>query len=190
MTWTFQRWPKRGHYRVVVADPPWHFRVRSAKGEGKSPQAHYRVQSLADIQALPVAEWCQPDTWLWLWATNPMLPHALETLKAWGFTYSTGGSWLKTTIHGKPRMGPGFVLRTTTEPFLIGRLGKPPVMSRSVRTGLVGIAREHSRKPEEAYDAAERLFGDGPRMDLFSRERRSGWTGFGDQHEKFRRRTR
>jgi N6-adenosine-specific RNA methylase IME4 len=50
---------------------------------------------------------------------------------------------------------------------------------------LEGPLREHSRKPDEAYEVAEKLFGGTARMDLFSREQRPGWTAFGDEHSKF-----
>ena len=33
-------------YGVVYADPPWHFKVRSDKGKGRSPENHYPLMSL------------------------------------------------------------------------------------------------------------------------------------------------
>jgi N6-adenosine-specific RNA methylase IME4 len=48
-----------------------------------------------------------------------------------------------------------------------------------------GEVREHSRKPEEAFQAAERLMPDAKRIEVFSRQRREGWSTFGDQADKF-----
>lgn len=41
--------------------------------------------------------------------------------------------------------------------------------------------REHSRKPDEARDKIVELFGDLPRIELFARERVSGWDAWGDE---------
>jgi hypothetical protein len=39
----------------------------------------------------------------------------------------------------------------------------------------------HSRKPEAVQDALERLFPDGPRLELFARRPRFGWTVWGNE---------
>jgi N6-adenosine-specific RNA methylase IME4 len=46
-------------------------------------------------------------------------------------------------------------------------------------------AREHSRKPDEAFRAAEELMPEVRRLELFSREKRRGWTSWGNEVEKF-----
>jgi N6-adenosine-specific RNA methylase IME4 len=171
-------------YGLIMADPAWSFDNWSAKGEKKNAKAHYRCMPLADIKALPVNHLAAPDCLLWLWATNPMLPQALETMAAWGFTFKTAGVWHKRTVHGKTAFGPGYILRGASEPFLIGTIGKPKT-TNSVRTVIEGVVREHSRKPEEAYEAAERLVPDVWRCELFSRQQRPGWTVWGNETEKF-----
>ena len=40
--------------------------------------------------------------------------------------------------------------------------------------------REHSRKPDELYDLIE-AYSPGPRLELFARGSRPGWTTWGDQ---------
>ena len=45
--------------------------------------------------------------------------------------------------------------------------------------------REHSRKPDEAFEAAENLMPDARRIELFSRQLRPGWTVWGDEVGKF-----
>jgi N6-adenosine-specific RNA methylase IME4 len=40
--------------------------------------------TLADIEALPVAEWAAPDCALFLWTTDPSLPQLLEVIASWG----------------------------------------------------------------------------------------------------------
>ena len=88
--------PQSKHYRVIYADPPWTFATYSRKGKGRSPEAYYDCMSLADIKALPVAEWAADDCVLLMWATDPLLEKAFDIIHAWGFTYKTVGFyWAK-----------------------------------------------------------------------------------------------
>lgn len=171
-------------YGLIMADPPWSFTNWSAKGEKKSAKAHYDCMNLNDIKALPVNHLAAGDCCLFLWATWPMLPQAMEVMRAWGFAYKTGGVWHKRTVTGKTAFGTGYRVRCASEPFLLGFLGNP-ANSRSERNVIDGLAREHSRKPEEAYAWAERYLPDVWRVELFSRAERLGWDSFGDEVGKF-----
>jgi N6-adenosine-specific RNA methylase IME4 len=174
-----------GGFGLVMADPPWSFDNWSAAGERKNAKAHYACSGLDWIKALPVAELAGRDCLLWLWATNPMLPQALAVMSAWGFTFKTSGHWSKRNPEtGKLAFGTGYILRCAGEPFLIGTRGNPRT-TRSTRSVIEGRAREHSRKPEEAFAAAEALIPDARRLELFSRQERPGWTVWGDETGKF-----
>lgn len=174
-------------YDFMMSDPPWRFGTYSAKGkEQKSAENHYETMSLEDIMALPVADLAAKHCLLWLWVTRPMFLEGLKTLEAWGFTYKTQGVWVKTAKQpGKLAFGTGYLLRDAHEPFILATRGKPKVASRSVRSVVMGPRREHSRKPEEAYDAAEELAGDMRKLDMFSRQSRPGWDNWGFEKEKF-----
>ena len=50
---------------------------------------------------------------------------------------------------------------------------------------LDGLAREHSRKPDEAYAMLEALSPNARRADVFARQRRPGWDGWGLELSKF-----
>jgi len=171
-------------YGMIMADPPWLYALRSVAGQKKAPQAQYACMTLDEIKAMPVSHLASRDCVLWLWATNPMLPQALETMAAWGFTFKTAGHWSKKTVNGKQNFGTGYILRCAGEPFLIGTVGSPRC-SRSVRSVIEGPVREHSRKPDEAFAAAEALVPGVARLELFSRSRRSGWDVFGNEIERF-----
>lgn len=171
-------------YGLIMADPPWSFDNWSTAGEAKNAKAQYDCTPLDWIKGLEVANIAAPDCLLWLWATNPMLPQAIEVMAAWGFTFKTAGHWSKKTKHGKQAFGTGYILRSSGEPFLIGTIGSPKC-ARSVRSVIEGQVREHSRKPDEAFEAAERLCGDVRRIELFSRQRRAGWDCFGNEIEKY-----
>ena len=43
-------------YGIIYADPPWHYRVYSKKGAGRSAESHYPTMTIEEIQALPVSE--------------------------------------------------------------------------------------------------------------------------------------
>ena len=188
-----------GGYQMIMADPAWTFELFNEEtGKDKSAQAQYECMSIEDIKSLPVGSLAGRDCILWLWATNPMLLEAIDTLHAWGFTYVTAGAWAKKTVNNKYRWGTGYVLRSTHEPFLIGRIGKP-TLSRSIPSCFDGLAREHSRKPEEAYALAEKMIvqqeasgflgmenSEVKRLDLFSRQKRPGWKNYGFEADKFK----
>lgn len=171
-------------YEFIMADPPWSFENWSVAGEAKNAKAHYECMSTDAIKALPVSHLARGDCFLFLWATAPMLPVALEVMKAWGFDYRTMGFWDKRTATGKRAFGPGYRARTAAEPWLLGVIGNPS-NTRSSRNVIEGLAREHSRKPEEAYAWAESYMPQACRCELFSRTNRTGWDCWGNETGKF-----
>lgn len=184
------------HFRTILMDVPWAFRTWSKKGLGKSPDEHYPTMSLADIKALPVGDLARSGTagnpdgcLLFMWATAPMLPEALDCMKRYGFTFKTMGAWHKRTVHHKTVFSTGYILRSACEPFLIGTIGEPQyndsTAARSQRNIIDAIARAHSEKPDDQYKILEALMP-GPRVELFARCKedgtpwcRSGWSGWG-----------
>lgn len=178
--------PQAGKYGLIYADPPWHFTVRSPKGEARSASEHYPTMTLADIKALPVADVAAKDCLLMMWVVDPMLPEALEVLKAWGFTFKTVGFyWAKTTKNGHDHVGMGYWTRANPEQCWIATRGSPKRVDASVRRLIVDQVREHSRKPEIARARAERLLGDIPRLEMFCRTSPAGWDAWGNEVGKF-----
>lgn len=171
-------------YDLIMADCPWRYENWSHAGEHKNASAKYTCMDEAALSGLPVGHLAAPDSLLWMWATNPMLDVAFRVMRSWGFTFKTAGTWVKKTSGGKITFGTGYVLRSANEPFLIGTIGEPKT-SRSVRSVIEGPVREHSRKPDEAYRAAERLIPGARRADLFSRQVRAGWDAWGNETDKF-----
>jgi N6-adenosine-specific RNA methylase IME4 len=80
--------------------------------------------------------------------------------------------------------GPGLTTRKNAEYVVLSRRGRPERLARDVFEVILAPRREHSRKPEEAYRRIER-YCNGPRLDLFPRERRAGWVPYGDEAAKF-----
>jgi N6-adenosine-specific RNA methylase IME4 len=170
----------RMRYGAILADPPWHFKVRSEKGEGRCPS--YARMSLEQIQAMPIAEIAAADSALFLWAVDPMLPEAFKVIAAWGFTFKTVGfCWAKTNAKSSGYFaGLGYWTRANAELCLLATRGRPKRLARDVRRLVVSPRREHSRKPAEIRTRIERLVG-GPYLEIFARESTPGWETWGDQ---------
>ena len=171
-------------YDFILVDPPWAFKTYSAKGLKKSAQAHYKCMSLAEIKALPVARLAAPDCMLWCYGTGNMIDQQIETVRAWGFKFGTVAVWDKRTPSGKRSFGPGYVFRGSAEFLITGSIGRPQ-HSKSHRNIFDGVAREHSRKPEEGYEYARTYMPHARRAYLFSREHVEGFDCFGDEVTKF-----
>ena len=182
-------------YSVIYADPPWRFHNYSRKGEGRNAIAHYDCMTPGQIRSLPVADWAARDCVLFLWATDPLLPQALEVIEAWGFTYKTVGFyWAKLNKRADRASfsaddfftGLGYWTRANVEQCLLATRGKPPRLAKDVRRLIVSPRRGHSRKPNEVFSRIERLVS-GPYLEMFSRHSRPGWGCWGDQAGLFNR---
>ena len=173
-------------YGVIYSDPPWSFNNFSKKGEKKNAKFHYECMDLDDMKAMAcdLHGICKKDCVLFMWATFPMLPEAIELMKAWGFEYKTGAAWHKKTKHGKTAFGTGYIFRSASELLLVGTKGKPKPKNRSTRNIIEGKIREHSRKPDEVATMIENLY-DGEYFEMFSRTKREGWDVWGNQTDKF-----
>lgn len=87
----------RDRFSLIYADPAWHWKARSQKGEDRSAKNHYTVTSLEDMKRLPVSQIAADRSILAMWVIDPMLPQALELGEAWGFQFATVGFyWVKT----------------------------------------------------------------------------------------------
>ncbi|WP_026987048.1 MT-A70 family methyltransferase [Fodinicurvata fenggangensis] len=180
-------------YRVIHADPPWYFKNFSEKGEGRNAVSHYDCMEIDDICKMRVSEFADDDCILFIWVTDPFLPRALDVIKSWGFTFKTVGFYWAKLNQSADRncvsekdffCGLGYWTRANVEQCLLATRGKPPRKARDVRRLIVDHRREHSRKPEEAYQRIERLT-DGPYLELFGRQSRPGWDVLGDQAALF-----
>lgn len=201
-----------GPYRTILADPPWRFATFSAKGRDRCPDAplsrnesrqnnperHYATMPLQEIMDLNVSDVAADNSILFMWAIDSMLPEALAVGRAWGFEYKTVAFyWAKMRREGSTRhllhpepahklfpMGTGYWTRSNPEQCLLFTRGAPKRMSASVRKLMVAQRREHSRKPDEQYEAIETLVR-GPYLELFARHQRPGWVTWGNQTDRF-----
>jgi len=192
-----------GKFGCILADPPWHFRARTALQVGnwtsrRDAEKHYPVMSLEDIKALPVADAAAKDAHLFIWTTGPCLRQTFEVMEAWGFRYSAVAfTWVKLkrsfdarqlrvlpTLESDLHVGLGLTTRKNAEFCLLGRRGNARRNAKDVREIILSPVREHSRKPDEAVTRIER-YCDGPYLELFARTERPGWTSWGNETGKF-----
>ena len=133
--------------------------------------------------ALPVAELADKDCVLFLWATYPMLREALDTIRAWGFTFKTVAfTWIKLSPKADSiYWGMGYWTRSNAEICLLATTGQPRRQAKNVHQVIISHVEEHSKKPEEARRRIVALMGDVPRVELFARQAVPGWDVWGNQ---------
>jgi N6-adenosine-specific RNA methylase IME4 len=117
----------------------------------------------------------------------------IPVIKAWGFEPTAlGFVWVKLNKRASfPILsernfffGGGLTTRKNVEYCVLCRRGQPKRLAADVRELIVSPVRESGRKPDETYRRIERYCA-GPRLDLFGRESRQGWTVWGDEATLF-----
>lgn len=201
-----EEWPlaplERGAYGCICADPPWNHKGNSVALPGRNARRHYATMSLAEIAALPVADLCAADAYLFFWIPGQFLVIGahLPIFKAWSFKPTAMAfTWAKfkkshnaDQLRSLPlaesdlHVGMGHTTRKNAEFCVMGRRGKPKRMSASVREIILSPLREHSRKPDEYRDRVEAYVGPDVRIaELFARESRPRWDTWGNEAGKF-----
>jgi len=165
-----------GLFNVILADPPWRFEPWSQQtGMDRAAENHYPTMTIEAIRAIDVP--AADDCVLFLWATNPMLPAALDVMAAWRFTYRTNMVW------AKDRPGLGYWTREFHELLLIGSRGNIPAPAPGKQYDSVQrFARlAHSQKPEGFAEIIEDMFPTASRLEMFARRPRLGWQTWGNE---------
>lgn len=170
--------PTGKKYSLIYADPPWMY-------DGGKPlsdkygdvQKHYPPMETIDICNLPVNELSNKDCVLFLWATAPKLPEALEVMKAWGFQYKTCIVW------DKVKHNFGFYFSVRHELLLIGGIGRStPDNTSELHDSVISIERSkiHSEKPEYFRELLSKMYK-GDKIELFARVKSQNWDVWGNQ---------
>lgn len=168
-------------YQIIYADPPWRFNVWNRDtGLGRSADSHYKTMTLQEIKNLPIPS--DNNCVLFLWAVCPQLNEALQVVKSWGFEFKTVAFvWVKTNKNGTPFTGMGYWTRANAEICLLATKGKISRVSKSVKQIILSHKQEHSKKPNEVRHRIVELLGDLPRIELFARQKTSGWDVWGNE---------
>jgi N6-adenosine-specific RNA methylase IME4 len=168
-------------FGVILADPEWRFEPWSRKtGMDRAADNHSPTSTLDVIKSRDVASIAAPDCVLFLWATIPMLPQALEVMEAWSFKYKSHCCWKK------DKVGTGFWYREKHELLLLGTRGKVPCPAPGTQfESLIEAMRgRHSAKPEIFLEMIEKYFPNIPKIELNRRgPARPGWLAWGAEAE-------
>ena len=149
---------------------------------------HYSVIKTSDLKVLPIQNICEDNCLLFLWATYPNLPSAMEVMKSWGFKFKTiGFQWVKLNIkNGFPFFGIGYYTASNSEPCLIGIKGKPFKHDKKESSIVMYPRMEHSKKPDEIRRRINTMYPKLSKIELFARKENfikhiDGWdaTGLG-----------
>ena len=178
-------------YQIIYADPPWSYDDKM-KNHSFSLDHEYETQDLSWIKNLKIEELADNNCCLFLCAVSPLLPEAIEVIKAWGFKFKTVAFvWNKITKNGIDISNLGKWTMGNIELCLLATKGKPKRISKNVRQLVTAIRREHSRKPDEVRLRIVELMGDIPRIELFARNNGDknlfgenpfdGWDVFGNE---------
>lgn len=160
-------------YQIIYADPPWSYSNFQGKGSYYGDVSrHYKTMSVEELEDLRVKDIADKNCILFMWATFPNLPQAINLVKKWGFQYKTVGFvWIKTKKNGEIRMdGLGFYTMSNAEIVLIGTKGKFKRENTGVKQIVLYPRTTHSSKPPEVRNRIIELCGDLPRIELFARK--------------------
>jgi N6-adenosine-specific RNA methylase IME4 len=163
-------------YGCILADPPWRFQPRSREtGMDRAADNHYPTMALDDIKALRVP--AADDCVLFLWATVPLLPEAVEVMRAWGFDYKSAVIW------DKLRPGTGYWTQNRAEFLLIGTRGNIPAPAVGTQPPqIIQASRgKHSEKPANFVELIEQLYPTTPKLEMFARSARPCWDAWGNE---------
>uniref|UniRef100_A0A6M3JJM5 Putative methyltransferase n=1 Tax=viral metagenome TaxID=1070528 RepID=A0A6M3JJM5_9ZZZZ len=165
-------------YQTIVIDPPWPVKKIIRDERPNQGAFDYPTMSIEEIVKLKISVLASDNCHIYLWTTHKFLPVAFLILEEWGFKYQCLLTWVKNV-----GMTP-FSWMYSTEHCLFGRKGSLDLLKLGERLDFNGKVREHSRKPEIFYELIKRV-SPGPRIDIFSREKREGFDQFGNESDRF-----
>ncbi len=172
-------------YKIIYIDPPWQPNNKKTGGSMKSgaDTVYDGTMSLERLRMMPISRIADDDCFLFCWWLGIMPEEALKCMKSWGFTLvnMNGFVWRKLTKNGKDSFGMGYYTRAGSESCLIAKRGKPRVESHGVRAVYSGYEEKHSKKPDEFADRIVQMCGDVPRIEIFARDVKPGWTAVGNE---------
>tara|TARA_R100001163_G_C5059196_1_gene195843 strand:+ start:1273 stop:1827 length:555 start_codon:yes stop_codon:yes gene_type:complete len=176
-------------YNIIYADPPWHYGSKSAvnntNGSDIKPLSeHYNTMKLNELKLLPINNLTLKDAVCFMWVTDSHLDEGLALLKAWGFKYKTiAFNWIKKTSKGNYCKNVAPWTMKSSEICLLGIKGQMTKYKKknNIESLVIAERSKHSKKPQEVRSRIELLFGDIPKIELFAREKVSGWDCWGNE---------
>jgi N6-adenosine-specific RNA methylase IME4 len=176
-------------YPVILADPGWRFEAWSREtGMDRAADNHYRTEALAEICALPVGALAADEAVLFLWVAVPMALNAGKVIEAWRLEYCSQFVWPKVAEEAMlsaplQGFGTGYWNRNQHELLYVATRGAfpTPLPGDRISSLIVAPRGRHSEKPTAVYEMIERAYPNLPKIELFARSLRPGWSAWGDE---------
>jgi len=169
-------------YNIIYIDPPWHYKFNNKKETTYSARRHYDDIEFKDLIRLPIPQIAAENCALISWVTSPLTYEVQELFKMWGFKFKTLlFNWIKHTKNNRVWISVGHYSRPMSELCWLWMKGSLEVKDHNVDQVHYHTLEGHSRKPEIFKNEIVKLFGDVPRVELFSRTGTHGWDTWGDQ---------
>jgi len=179
-----------GKYNTIVIDPPWN-QGKTGKRKVRPSQTtklDYSTMSKEELLDMPIDKLGTDNSFIFLWTTNskdkktgePFLKTSFDLLEKWGYTFYTMITWNKNT--GPCPFGP---FQIVTEYVLFAYKGKCTFKKDKLefmKNLFTESSSAHSVKPQSFYDSIKEMT-DGERIDIFARQKRDGFDGWGNEYE-------
>ena len=161
-------------FSTIVIDPPWDWGDEGDVDQLGRAKPTYGTMTIDQLLALPVGNYADENSHIYLWITNRSLPKGFQLLEKWGFRYVTCVTWKK------PYFGMGNYFRGQTEHLLFGVKGSQLLKRKDIGTIFEAPRGPggHSSKPLESYKLIEDC-SPGPYLELFARSNRQDWASWG-----------
>jgi N6-adenosine-specific RNA methylase IME4 len=187
-------------YKTILADPPWEFGNKNTGGSMISGSANkYPTLSVDSICNLTVnleekeymiSEIADENAVLFLWVPTSLKEYGFEVMKTWQFRYKTTIYWHKPykKEEKKGKLGMGFWFRNQIEECFFGTRGKVTPFKSNETNIIEEFATKHSRKPSGFFKKINPIldkFDLNPKIELFAREKQTGWDGWGLEYPEY-----
>jgi len=176
-------------YKNIMIDPPWPKKKggKRAARPNQGRELDYKTMRVEDIFTLLDADIftqaAEPHN-VWMWTIEAFLLPCEREMGRRGYRRHARFIWDKTN-----GVAPAFTVRFSHEYLIWYYKPKMPLIDKAQRGKFMTVfsekARQHSRKPNFAYQMVDVLYPDETKFDVFSREARPGWVQFGDQQDIF-----
>jgi N6-adenosine-specific RNA methylase IME4 len=167
-------------YNILYIDPPWKYDNESTGGSLSSGAAQkYPTMSTDEIISLFQKIQFAPDSVIFMWTTNSMLPDALRIISEIGFTYKGKITWVK-----KDFLGLGYWFRNVTEDCLFAIKGDVRAFRCQLPNYIQAKPGQHSEKPDQMRNLIEDATKDiypKKRIELFARKESTSWKAWGNE---------
>jgi N6-adenosine-specific RNA methylase IME4 len=179
----------KAKYDLAMIDPPWDLRMAGKKAVSPTTKEKLAYETMGFQDVLGFIESIvrpilKADHNLFLWTVDQYLALTLSNFDWLGYRRHAIMIWDK--CNG---LAPAFTVRYAHEYLIWYYKGKFQPVDTSARgiftTVFTEGSREHSRKPDKAYEIINRLYPNQKKIDIFSREKRDGWDQYGNEEGYF-----